>query len=230
MFTGIIQSVGAIESVEKIGDGLCLRVHAGGLDLSTIKLGDSIAINGACMTVTECSTEHFSVIVSAHSLSLTQGLNQVGAVNLELALRVGDALGGHFVSGHVDGIARIHTFEPLAESWLLRVAVPPELARYMIKKGSITLNGVSLTINAVTESVKANGSISACIIDMNLIPHTIAHTTFSLLKVDSLLNLEIDLLARYVARMFPTQSISNAACFVKSLQDRFSYVKRLLIK
>ena len=202
MFTGIIQAIGRIETVEQLGDGLRLKIHAGGLDMSDVQLGDSIALQGACMTVVEMSSTHFSIDISAESISKTTGLSQPGFVNLEKALRFNDRLGGHLVSGHVDGIGEVVLFEQVAikgpedeSSWHLVIKAPLSLAKYLTYKGSIVVNGTSLTVNQIED--EANG----CLMHINLIPHTLENTTLQHLKAGSLVNLEVDLIARYVERM-----------------------------
>ena len=203
MFTGIVAAVGRIEKIEALGDaqaGVHLQIHAGGLDLSDVGLGDSIAIQGACMTVVSKTAEGFAVDVSRESLRLTMGLDSVGEVNLERALRVGDQLGGHIVSGHVDGLGEVVKFEPIGESWELVVQAPASLAPYLAYKGSITVNGVSLTVNRV-DDVSDGTQFS-----INLIPHTISVTTLKNLKVGQKINLEIDTIARYVQRMMSYQT------------------------
>jgi riboflavin synthase len=166
-----------------------------------VQPGDSIALNGACMTVTLLDRERqkFHVDVSAESLDKTAGLDEPGAVNLEKALRANDRLGGHLVSGHVDGIGRVVHFAPVGESWELRIVAPRELARFLAYKGSITVNGVSLTVNRVSDlpAEQANG----CEISINLIPHTLQNTSLGGLSAGRKVNLEIDLIARYVERM-----------------------------
>lgn len=201
MFTGIITAVGHIQAVRALGQGaahgkqLLVQAPAGYLD--DVALGDSIAINGACMTVTafDAAAGTFSVDVSAESLARTAGLATPGPVNLEKALRAHDRLGGHIVSGHVDGVGQVTHFAPVGESHALRVLAPTALGRYLAYKGSVTVNGVSLTVNAVQD--RADG----CELSINLIPHTVQHTALRLLAVGSPVNLEIDLIARYVERM-----------------------------
>jgi riboflavin synthase len=201
MFTGIVAAVGRIESIKPLGGeadaGVRLSVDAGGLGLDDVQLGDSIAINGACMTVTtfDAAAGRFTIDVSAESLDKTTGLDATGPVNLEKALRAHDRLGGHLVSGHVDGIGRVSKFEPVGESWELRVVAPAALAKFLAYKGSITVNGVSLTVNRVTD--QADG----CEFSINLIPHTIENTALGSLAAGRAVNLEIDLIARYVERM-----------------------------
>ena len=201
MFTGIITGVGRIEEVRALGadasHGKRLVIQAPAGYLQDAVLGDSIALNGACMTVTtlERDGDRFGIDISAESLARTAGLDQPGPVNLEKALRAHDRLGGHLVSGHVDGIGTVALFEPVGESWELRISAPPELARFLAYKGSVTVNGVSLTVNRVTDLERA------CEFSINLIPHTLQHTTLGTLRAGARVNLEIDLIARYVERM-----------------------------
>lgn len=197
MFTGIIQAVGQIEEISPLGDGHRLKIQAGSLDLSDVQLGDSIAIQGACMTVVQLSAPHFWIDISAESLDKTAGLDRTGPVNLEKALRVNDRLGGHLVSGHVDGIGHVQSFnEVKAEgSWHLAILAPHFLAKYLAYKGSVVVNGTSLTVNRVEDTP------DGCIMHINLIPHTLEHTTLRFLKSGSRVNLEVDLIARYVERM-----------------------------
>ena len=200
MFTGIVAAIGQIESIEpfigaQADTGVHIKIHAGGLELSDVGLGDSIAIQGACMTVVSKHADGFSVDVSRESLRLTMGLEALGPVNLEKSLRIGDQIGGHLVSGHVDGLGEVVKFEPVGESWELVVQAPAALAAFLAYKGSITVNGVSLTVNRV-EDVSGGTRFS-----INLIPHTIAVTTLQYLKVGQRVNLEVDTIARYVQRM-----------------------------
>ena len=191
MFSGIIQALGKISRIEKREGGVRLAVHAVRLGMDDVAIGDSIAVNGVCLTVVTKTTSGFEADVSAETLRCTVGIDAIGEVNLEKALRLADRLGGHLVSGHVDGAGEVTVFHSLGESMLLRVRAPDDLARYIARKGSITIQGVSLTVNAV------NGSE----FEVNLIPHTVATTTLKLLKVGSRVNLEVDLIARYVERM-----------------------------
>lgn len=201
MFTGIITGVGRIVALQDLGSSashgkrLSIETPAGYLD--DVGLGDSIALNGACMTVTSLqpAERQFTVDISAESLDKTSGLDRTGTVNLEKALRANDRLGGHIVSGHVDGLGTVVRFEQISESWELRIAAPASLARFLAYKGSITVNGVSLTVNQVQDT-KEGAEIS-----INLIPHTVANTALGVLKAGDQVNLEIDTVARYVERM-----------------------------
>lgn len=200
MFTGIVAAVGRIERVEPLGEdaGVRLTIDAGALDLSDVAPGDSIAIQGACMTAIGIDGRRFRVEVSKESLARTSGLDRPGEVNLEKAMRLDDRIGGHLVSGHVDGLGEVVSFEPIAESWRLVVRAPAGLAKYFAYKGSVTVNGVSLTVNRVTDV--AGGAE----FEINLIPHTIAVTTLKSLAPGDQVNLEVDLIARYVERMLGT--------------------------
>jgi riboflavin synthase len=204
MFTGIITAVGQIKSTQEKGDGLHLVVEVPAGYLDDVVLGDSIAIQGACMTATQFEGNTFTLDISRESLSKTVGLDQTGPVNLEKALRLNDRLGGHLVSGHVDGVGKVSHFSQVASdaygSWLLRIEAPKALAPYLAYKGSIVVNGVSLTVN------KAEDTATSCLVDINIIPHTLENTTLGKLKQGNLVNLEIDLIARYVARMLETQA------------------------
>lgn len=202
MFTGIVQSTGRIVAVEPLGFGRRLTIEAPALGLDEVRVGDSIAINGACMTVTATEADRFSIDVSAESLSKTAGLDAMGEVNLEKAMRVGDRLDGHIVSGHVDGTGIVNTMEPVGESWSFVVDAPKELARYLAYKGSVAINGVSLTVNQV-EDVGRDTTAACCRIWINLIPHTIEVTTLRNLKPGDPVNLEVDMIARYLERMLP---------------------------
>ena len=204
MFTGIITGVGHIIAAHALGSssthGKRLSVVCPANFLDDVGLGDSIALNGACMTVTtlDAAAAQFTIEISAESLSKTAGLDAPGLINLEKALRANDRLGGHLVSGHVDGIGNVTHFKQVGESWELRVLAPAGLAKYLAYKGSITINGVSLTVNRI-EDLDAG-----CEASINLIPHTVDNTALGSLKVGSRVNLEIDLIARYVERMLGT--------------------------
>lgn len=211
MFTGLITHIGHIERVEPLGTGpghgVRLTVRAAPGWLAGVQLGDSIAIQGACMTVTtlDAAGGRFTVDVSAESLARTVGLDRSGPVNLEQALRASDRLGGHLVSGHVDGVGTVRALQPVGESWRLEVLAPPALARYLAYKGSITVNGVSLTVNRVEDGD------DGCAVTINLIPHTVAHTTLGRLAAGDRVNLEVDMIARYVERMLTLGAVPVAA-------------------
>jgi riboflavin synthase len=198
MFTGIIQAVGRISHLaEGKGGDARITFAAGGLDLSDVALGDSIAANGVCLTVVEKGPEHYSVDVSAETFRCTIGFIPGENVNLEKALRVGDHLGGHIVSGHVDGVGEVVHFAPVSgkadeeASWHLEIRAPHSLAKFIAGKGSIAVNGVSLTVNRVHGQE----------FSINLIPHTLANTMLKDLQVGSRVNLEVDMLARYAERL-----------------------------
>lgn len=196
MFTGIIQAIGKVREPEKLGNGVRLTiVTPAEFHLDEVHVGDSIAVNGACMTVTKIAGNAFSIDVSAESLSKTTGLDTFGEVNLEKAMRLGDRVDGHLVSGHVDGVGQVDSFEKIAESYRLVIRAPLKLSPYLAYKGSVAVNGVSLTINSVEDT--AMGAL----ISINLIPHTIEVTTLKRLKPQDYVNLEIDTIARYVERM-----------------------------
>jgi riboflavin synthase len=201
MFTGIITGVGRISDVQSLGisttHGKRLTIQAPAGYLDDVGLGDSIALNGACMTVTtfDPATSQFTIDISAESLDKTAGLDALGPINLEKALRANDRLGGHLVSGHVDGMGTVSHFAQVGESWELRVLAPVALGKYLAYKGSITINGVSLTVNRIADV--ADG----CEVSINLIPHTVENTALHTLAVGKRVNLEIDLIARYVERM-----------------------------
>ncbi|HRI90576.1 MAG TPA: riboflavin synthase [Accumulibacter sp.] len=194
MFSGIIAAVGQITAIASRDDGagtVRLTIDAGKLDLDDLALGDSIACNGVCLTVVDQQDQRFFVDVSPESLACTVGLSAPGPVNLEKALRLADRLGGHLVSGHVDGIGEVLRFDAVGDNRLLEIRAPLELARYIARKGSITVDGVSLTTNAV----------AGARFTINLIPHTLAATTLGGLQPGSRVNLEIDLIARYCERL-----------------------------
>ncbi len=191
MFTGIIQSIGRIHEYEARGADARMVIAGGGLDFSDVAVGDSIAVNGVCLTAVALTADSFTVDVSAETLRCTAGFLPGAEVNLEKALRLADRLGGHLVSGHVDGVGTVQRFVPERESHLLEIDPPAELARYIIRKGSITVNGVSLTVNAVEGARFA----------LNLIPHTLDMTTLKHVQAGSRVNLEVDMIARYVERL-----------------------------
>ena len=193
MFTGIIQAVGRLGPAQDRGGDLRLRIEADGLDLSDAQLGESIAVSGVCLTVVAFDARGFSADVSNETLSLTTlgRLGQGAKVNLERALRAGDRLGGHLVSGHVDGLGRVARRWPDARSERWRFTAPSSLLRYVAAKGSICVDGVSLTVNAVDEQG----------FEVNLVPHTLQHTAFGATADGAEVNLEVDVIARYVERL-----------------------------
>lgn len=199
---GRIVAIHSLGSSSDHGKRLTIEAPAGYLD--DVGLGDSISLNGACMTATvlDLPNNQFSIDISAESLAKTSGLAATGVINLEKALRAHDRLGGHIVSGHVDGIGEVTHFEEVGESWELRIAAPRSLSKYFAYKGSITVNGVSLTVNRVIDLPDTkNGTEAGSEISINIIPHTISNTALSQLVNGSQVNLEIDLIARYVERI-----------------------------
>ncbi len=215
MFTGIVTAMGKVAEVQPLGatpaHGLRLHLQTPAGYLDDVALGDSIALNGACMTAVEIDAPaaRFAIDISAESLARTAGLDRPGPVNLEKALRAHDRLGGHIVSGHVDGVGVVTHFAPVGESWELRIRAPRELGRYLAYKGSITVNGVSLTVNSVADQAEG------CEFSINLIPHTVQNTALHVLAPGVSVNLEIDLIARYVERML-TAPATSAQAAIKS--------------
>ena len=215
MFTGIITGMGRIVAIHRLGSSsdhgnrLTIETPPGYLD--DVGLGDSIALNGACMTATTLDPAHnqFTIDISAESLDKTCGLAEPGIINLEKALRAHDRLGGHIVSGHVDGIGSVTHFAQVGESWELRILAPRELGKYLAYKGSITVNGVSLTVNRVSDLPGDTNQAPGCEISINLIPHTVQNTALGQLTEGSQVNLEIDLIARYVERMLQDSPIQQ---------------------
>lgn len=196
MFMGIISSIGRIQAVSPLKEGVYVTVYSDTLDLSDVSIGDSIAVSGACMTVVAKQEKNFSVDISQESLRCTVGLDQINSqVNLEKSLRFGDFVGGHLVAGHVDGIGKVMEFASVGASYELIIAAPSSLSKYLAVKGSVVVNGVSLTTNWVKDKEEA------CEFSINVIPHTLEVTTLKLLQVEDKVNLEVDLLARYVERM-----------------------------
>jgi riboflavin synthase len=191
MFTGIVAAVGRIVSSEAASGGLRLRIDAAGLALDDVAVGDSIAVNGVCLTAVALDRTGFEADVSNQTLDCTAGFPAGARVNLEKALRLADRLGGHLVSGHVDGVGKVRRLEPAGDNWSLAIAAPAELAKYIARKGSIAVNGVSLTVNTVRGAEFV----------VNLIPHTLQATNLHDLKVGNGVNLEADLLARYAERL-----------------------------
>ena len=191
MFTGIVTAIGRIASARPHGDGLRLRIEAPGFGMGDVALGDSIALQGVCHTVVAKDETGFEVDTSAATLAVTTGLAEGREVNLEKSLTLADRLGGHLVSGHVDGVGAVTAFDDLGGSWRLEVEMPAGLARYVARKGSIAVDGVSLTVNAVAGNR----------FEVNIIPHTRAVTTLRRLSAGSAVNLEVDMTARYLERL-----------------------------
>ena len=192
MFTGIIAAIGTIADKQDRDGGLRLKIQVGKLDMSDVQLGDSIAVNGVCLTAIEKTDRSFTVDVSKETLRCTVGLEQQGAeVNLEKALRLADRLGGHLVSGHVDGVGEVQEFVNLGESWKLGVHAQKLLSKYIAEKGSICVDGISLTVNA----------IDGAEFELNIVPHTLQETTMADYKNGRKVNLEVDLIARYLERL-----------------------------
>lgn len=191
MFTGIVQAIGRIADFKLAGQTAAVTINAGGLDLADISIGDSMACNGVCLTVTKLSEGIFSVDISEETLRVTAGFTAGSAINLEKSLRLADRLGGHLVSGHVDAVGTVHSVKMVDGNSDLTILFPPELARFFARKGSATVNGVSLTVNTVERDR----------FSVNLIPHTLKTTNLGELKKDGKVNLEVDLVARYVERM-----------------------------
>lgn len=191
MFTGIIQAVGQIEDIQSGTGDIAIKINVGSLNISDIKEGDSIAVNGVCLTATHIDKTHFQADVSKETLNITTGLDKITSINLETALRFNDYLGGHLVSGHVDGVGTVQQFSPVNNCWQLTIEAPHAISKYIARKGSICVNGVSLTVNTIEKDT----------FSVNIIPHTIEKTTLGSLKPGSHVNLEIDQIARYVERM-----------------------------
>jgi riboflavin synthase len=193
MFTGIIQAKGSIQEVHSSDDGVILKINSNTLDLSDSKIGDSIAVNGVCLTVTQMSNEWFTADVSNETINCTtfSDLSQGERVNLEKSLRLNQGIDGHLVSGHVDGVGKVQSINKDGDSTRIKILVEIDLIKYIAKKGSICINGVSLTVN----SVEGN------IFDVNIVPHTFSVTTLGDLSIESNVNLEIDLIARYVEKL-----------------------------
>ena len=194
MFTGIIQAKGSVQEVISSKEGAHLKINSNTLNLSDSKIGDSIAVDGVCLTVTELSEDWFSADVSNETMSCTtfSELNQGQSVNLERSLRLNQGIDGHLVSGHVDGIGEIHSIDEDGDSVRIKVEVQGDIMKYIANKGSICINGVSLTVNSVESNI----------FDVNIVPHTFSVTTLGDLKLNSFVNLEIDLIARYVEKLY----------------------------
>jgi riboflavin synthase len=203
MFTGIISAIGDIANLEQRGGDVRLTIRTGDLGLADVQLGDSIACNGACLTAVELTGEGFVADVSVETLNLTTiGNWTVGArINLEKAMQASDRFGGHIVSGHVDGIGEVVSLHEDARSWRFRMRAPSELAKYIAHKGSITVDGTSLTVNIVDGAE----------FELNIVPHTMLHTVMGDYKVGSKVNLEVDLVARYLERLLLGDKAAEAS-------------------
>jgi len=206
MFTGIVQAIGTVAAIETRGGDARLRIATGGLDLGDVQLGDSIAVAGVCLTAVALDAGSFTADVSAETLACTTlGTRRAGdAVNLEKALTPSSRLGGHLVSGHVDGVGEVTSRESEARSVRFRVRAPAPLAKYIAAKGSVCVDGVSLTVNAVDGSV----------FELNIVPHTLAHTTLDALKTGDRVNLEVDLIARYLERLLLGERAAEPAAML----------------
>jgi riboflavin synthase len=192
MFTGIITGLGRISEITQQAKGIRATIACDGFALDDVAIGDSIACGGACFTVVAKTADSFSVDISQESLRCTTGLDQLGTeINLEKAMRLSDRLGGHLVSGHVDGVGEVVAFTPVGESWELRIRLPEELEKFVAAKGSITIDGVSLTVNSIDNQV----------FSINIIPHTLTATAFKRLAPGVKVNIEVDLIARYLAQL-----------------------------
>lgn len=202
MFTGIVQACGRVAAQTAVEKGFRLRIDAGTLDLSDVACGDSIAVSGCCLTVIAHDARSFDVDVSQETIDCTSGFALGRSVNLEKALRLADRLGGHLMTGHVDGVGEVVSVEPVGENRRLEVRVPDALARYIARKGSVSVDGVSLTVNGV----------DGARFDLNLIPHTLSVTTLQALAPGSRVNIEVDLMARYAERLLE----ASEARYVKS--------------
>ena len=193
MFTGIIQAIGSIQEISSSDNGVTLKINSNTLDISDSKIGDSIAVNGVCLTVTQISGECFAADVSNETINCTtfSGLSQGENVNLEKSLRLNQGIDGHLVSGHVDGVGTIHSINKDGDSFRFKILVESDIIKYIAKKGSICINGLSLTVNSVKDNI----------FDVNIVPHTFSVTTLGDLSTESNVNLEIDLIARYVEQI-----------------------------
>ena len=201
MFSGIVEGKGELISVKsnilidkKLG-GTRIKVSWGCLESSDVKIGDSVSVNGVCLTVVEINSENLEADVSGETLSKTVGLDQLGFVNLEKAIKYSDRIGGHLVTGHVDGVATIVMIKSIDNSKKLDILIPLSFGKFLTEKGSIALNGVSLTVNSVKDVHEG------CLISVNLIPHTWTTTSFAKIKINSRVNFEVDLIARNLCRL-----------------------------
>ena len=191
MFTGIVECTGVVDKIELTGAASRLSVDSKDFEVDNIGLGDSIAVNGVCLTVSNCCDRYLQFDVSPETMSLVAPMPEGSIVNLERAMTLSSLLGGHLVSGHVDGVGEVNIVDEIDGNWEITVSVPPSLNRYLVKKGSITLNGVSLTINREGEDK----------VFINLVPHTVNMTNLKMIAPGSLVNIEVDILARYAEKL-----------------------------
>jgi riboflavin synthase len=218
MFTGIVQGLGAVRALEPRGGDVRLRIEGCGVDLADMRAGDSIAVNGVCLTALAPEANTFCADVSLETLSCTtlSGLRVGDRVNLEQALLPTTRLGGHLVSGHVDGVGRVTDLREAARSRLLRIAVPPELARYLAVKGSVCVDGVSLTVNTVEGSE----------FEINIIPHTLGRTIIAAYRRGTRVNIEVDLVARYIESLLAARNAPAAgAGIARALLEEHGFIK-----
>jgi riboflavin synthase len=208
VFTGIVEDIGRIAAIETEAHGARLAIETAAIDAGALALGESVAVDGACLTVTERTPPtagrpgRFAVYASAETLARTALADRRPGdpVHLERAMRLGDRLGGHLVLGHVDATGTLEAVEPAGESVRVRVAVPGTLARYLVEKGSVAVDGVSLTVNAL-EDRRHGGALTACVVHVNLVPHTVAHTALASKKPPARVNIEADMLAKHLERL-----------------------------
>lgn len=222
MFTGIIESIGKIEKIEHQSGDAKLTINVGDLNMGDVRLGDSIACNGVCLTAIKFSNTSYTADVSGETLKLTTlGDLAIGSsVNLEKALTPTTRLGGHLVSGHVDGVGKVVSIKKDSRSIQYQIKAPQDIAHYIAKKGSICVDGVSLTVNEVDDSVSGN-----MLFDLNLVPHTLNETTASEYKVGSLVNLEVDLLARYLERLLTGKKLEASSKITAGLLQSAGFMK-----
>ena len=215
MFTGIIEAVGHIAAMDPKGGDMRLRVDTAGLDMADVQPGDSIAVSGVCLTAVELGSHYFIADVSAETLAHTTlgKLKVADKVNLEKALTPSNRLGGHLVSGHVDGVGEVLTRDNDARSIRFRIKAPESLSRYIAKKGSICVDGISLTVNHVEDDV----------FDLNIVPHTLAHTTMEAFKPGRKVNLEVDVIARYLERLLQGKESSPSGGISMDLLKRYGF-------
>jgi riboflavin synthase len=217
MFTGIIQSVGAIEQLQPIGGDLRIRLHSGALDMHDVALGDSIACNGICLTVVEFGKQYFVADVSSETIrySTIKHWQQGQQVNLEKALLITTRLGGHMVSGHVDGVAKITECRQDARALYFELTAPPELCKYIAHKGSITLDGISLTVNKIVGQT----------LSLTLVPHTAANTNIGSWQTGIMLNIEVDVIARYLEKLLLGNRDAKPASLTMDKLAGYGFIK-----